>query len=86
MAAGDLLLPEHLPARVQKAGVAGAAEGGSPARGTRMEDVERSLILSTLREHNYSRTETARTLGMSRRALIYKLRRYSEEGYEIGAR
>ncbi|MBE7558292.1 sigma-54-dependent Fis family transcriptional regulator [bacterium] len=85
LAGSELLLPEHLPRRIQKAGVA-STDADAPAKGTRMVDMERSLILSTLREHNFSRTETARTLGMSRRALLYKLRRYAEEGYDVGSR
>jgi DNA-binding NtrC family response regulator len=46
-------------------------------------EMERVLILQTLREKNYNRTETARALGISRRALIYKLRRLAEKGYAI---
>jgi len=81
MARGDLILPEHLPARVQAACGGGAEDAAKP--GTRMEVMERNLILQTLRENNWSRTETARTLGISRRALLYKLRRYKDEGFSI---
>jgi len=81
MARGDLILPEHLPKRVSEAGRSAEQEVGNTARGTRIEDVERVLILQTLREHAYNRTETAKALGISRRALIYKIRRYREQGH-----
>lgn len=85
MARGELILPEHLPKRVQKAAVGTDAESGEPSSGKRMEDVERAVILQTLRENNYNRTQTARALGISRRALIYKLRRLREQGHVVEA-
>jgi DNA-binding NtrC family response regulator len=36
-----------------------------------------------LRQHDSNRTETARALGISRRALIYKLQRWREEGHNV---
>jgi DNA-binding NtrC family response regulator len=85
MARGELILPEHLPKRVQKAGFATDAESGKPSSGNRMDDVERAGILQTLRENKYNRTQTARALGISRRALIYKLRRFREQGHVVEA-
>src|SRR2546422_8487523 len=41
----------------------------------RLEEMERQAIVQALRKHNFNRTETARALGISRRALIYKLQR-----------
>jgi len=41
------------------------------------------LILQTLRQHAFNRTATAKALGISRRALIYKLRRLEEAGHAI---
>lgn len=83
MARGEVVLPEHLPKRIQKASQ--AIEHGPQAipQGRRMEEIERTAILQTLRERGYNRTETARTLGISRRALIYKLKRFAEQGYAI---
>ena len=82
MARGELILPEHLPKRVRKSGL--ETDTGAPSPGKRMEEVERAVILQTLRENGNNRTETARALGISRRALIYKIRRFREEGHEIG--
>jgi len=70
----ELILPEHLPARVQ------SAVTGDPAR---LEEVERQAILQALQKHDFNRTETARALGISRRALLYKLQHYREQGYKV---
>ncbi len=83
MARGELILPEHLPKRVQNAGFDEGDESGTGRKGHRIEDVERAVILQALRENNFNRTETARALGISRRALIYKLRRFKEQGHVV---
>jgi DNA-binding NtrC family response regulator len=78
---GDLILPEHLPARVRA-----AAEQAAPvpaADPERLGEVERQAIFQALRKHDFNRTETAKALGISRRALIYKLQRFRELGYEV---
>ena len=77
----ELILPEHLPTRVR------AAAEQPPAPETdseRLDEIERQAILQALRQHNFNRTETAKSLGISRRALIYKLQRFRKLGYEIG--
>jgi DNA-binding NtrC family response regulator len=78
---GELVLPEHLPTKLQ--GVldqAGVPEATDPQR---LEEVERQAILQALRKQGFNRTETAKALGISRRALIYKLQRLRELGYEV---
>jgi DNA-binding NtrC family response regulator len=77
---GELVLPEHLPARVTATATPTATP---PADATRLEAIERQAILDTLHQTNFNRTETARALGISRRALIYKIQRFREQGYEI---
>jgi DNA-binding NtrC family response regulator len=80
---GELILPEHLPNRVRDAaGPCAAAESGDTER---LGEIERQAIFQALRSHNFNRTETARALGISRRALIYKLQRYREEGHKVDA-
>ncbi|MGO8766554.1 MAG: sigma-54 interaction domain-containing protein, partial [Limisphaerales bacterium] len=78
----ELILPEHLPARVRE--IAGqsapAATAFDPAR---LEEIERQAIMQALRQHNFNRTETAKALGVSRRSLIYKLQRFRELGYKV---
>ncbi len=66
---GDVILPEHLPPKI-----AAPAAGAPAADGGRLSQVERATILATLEECGQNRTHAARKLGISRRALIYKLR------------
>jgi DNA-binding NtrC family response regulator len=79
---GELILPEHLPARVR-----GAVPVPSPAAdladAERLGEIERQAIFQALRNHDFNRTETAKALGISRRALIYKLQRFREMGYQV---
>src|SRR5579872_1831338 len=84
LSGGELILPEHLPARVRPASGQTPATGSVPADAERLEEIERQAVLETLRKHNFNRTETAKALGISRRALIYKLQRLRELGIEIG--
>ncbi|MBN1774068.1 MAG: sigma-54-dependent Fis family transcriptional regulator [Deltaproteobacteria bacterium] len=72
---------EHLPPGLRElgepdpaSGAAGDASGVRP--GVSLETVERELIAKTLRSLGGNRTRTARALGLSRRALLYKLKRY----------
>jgi len=78
---GELILPEHLPARAQQAAT-GSTENAT-VQSTRLENLEQQAILQTLREHNYNRTEAAKTLGISRRALLYKLNHLRELGFQV---
>ncbi len=82
---GELILPEHLPTRVRGpiSETSSAASAPLPDT-TSLDEVERHAILAALRKHNFNRTETAKTLGISRRALIYKLQRLRASGWEVG--
>jgi DNA-binding NtrC family response regulator len=77
----ELILPEHLPSRVRAAAEQRPAPGAADPQ--QLEEIERHAILQALRKHEFNRTETAKTLGISRRALIYKLQRFRAEGYEV---
>jgi len=79
---GELILPEHLPARVRAAASAPAASPAS-ADAESLGEIERQAIFQALRNHDFNRTETAKALGISRRALIYKLQRFRELGFEV---
>jgi len=90
---GEVILPEHLPSRVRPAtpppaaapaapGAAGATTPGPPP-GENLDEMERQAIFVALRKHDYNRTETAKALGISRRALLYKLQRYRELGFRV---
>ena len=79
MAHGGLILPKHLPAKIQAAGT--EDESGEASQTRKMADVERETILQALRDNRNNRSVTARELGISRRALTYKLQRYREDGF-----
>ena len=68
LADGGEILAEHLPGDVTDTG-----EG-------RLRDhvgsVERDAIVKALADNNYNQTHAARLLGLSRRALIYKMEKY----------
>src|SRR6266567_1501877 len=78
---GEVLLPEHLSSRVRQ--MAAETNAVEPAEAQRLEVIEREAIIQMLRKHNFNRTETAKALGISRRAMIYKLQRLRELGYEV---
>jgi DNA-binding NtrC family response regulator len=79
---GEIVLPEHLPARILAATTqtGPALEQGDAQR---LEQIEREAILRALRKNNFNRTETAKELAISRRALTYKLQRLRAEGVAI---
>ncbi len=65
---GDVILPEHLPVNI-------ATNATDDSLDTsRLSQVERATIAATLQECGGNRTQAAKKLGISRRALIYKLR------------
>jgi DNA-binding NtrC family response regulator len=77
---GEIVLPEHLPARVLAATTTAPAPAGDTQR---LEEIEREAILRALRKNHFNRTETARELAISRRALLYKLQRLREQGVPV---
>jgi DNA-binding NtrC family response regulator len=83
LARGGVVHPEHLPPNVAiaAAGAAAAAAETAPAprAGTSVHEMERQLIVETLARTSGNRTRAAESLGMSRRALLYKLKRYGIE-------
>ncbi|MFW6118965.1 MAG: sigma-54-dependent transcriptional regulator [Planctomycetota bacterium] len=67
-------VPEHI--RTPRA----APAGGLPW-GPTLEDVERQVILETLRRTKGNRTQAAKKLDISTRTIRNKLKKYEEEGY-----
>ena len=71
---GDVLLAAHLPERVvlqKKSEDTLTFDVGTP-----LETMEREMVLGTLSANNNNRKRTAELLGISRRALYYKLEKY----------
>jgi len=73
---GDVIMPEHLPPKIA-ALTAAPTENNVPSG--RLSQVERATILATLEECGGNRTHAAKKLGISRRALIYKIRAMETE-------
>jgi len=76
LARGGVIHPPHLPPTLLP-GQDGKREEG--ARSTSVHEMEKRLILRTLEEMGGNRTRAAEALGISRRALLYKLKRYGVE-------
>ena len=81
LSGGELILSDHLPARVRT--TPESASNSPPLDLERLGEIERQAILQALRNHEFNRTETAKALGISRRALLYKLQRFRELGHAV---
>ncbi len=77
----ELILPEHLPAKLRETVKSAAPQPAVDAQ--TMDEIERHAILAALKQHKSNRTETAKALGISRRALLYKLQRLRQQGFEF---
>lgn len=90
LARGDEIQPEHLafqsrshvvaqpaqPAQPAQAAETAAPEGGAgQALSTKLEEMERRELLSALERCNGNKAEVARTLGIQRTTLYYRLKR-----------
>lgn len=75
---GDVIMPEHLPPKI--AGLCVDSQQPIDGDANRLSQVERAAILATLAETDGNRTQAAKKLGISRRALIYKIRAIEDEG------
>ncbi|TLY77525.1 MAG: sigma-54-dependent Fis family transcriptional regulator [Gammaproteobacteria bacterium] len=83
----DSITPEHIrlrtgapPAAVEPAAVSGApAAEGYPALGTQLESLERDAIIKALERTRYNKTAAAKLLGMSFRALRYRIKKLGIE-------
>ena len=78
---GDLIVLEHLPARIRPGAPPSLSLESADAK--KLEEVEANAVMQTLRKNDFNRTATAKALGISRRALIYKLQRLRELGHIV---
>jgi DNA-binding NtrC family response regulator len=77
----ELVLMEHLPTRMRT--IPEQAVPREAGDREKLDEIERLAIMQVLRQHNSNRTETAKVLGISRRALIYKLQKWREMGHSV---
>jgi hypothetical protein len=80
LADGGEILAEHLP------GSAADAISGRGLLRQHVGSVERDAIIKMLADNNYNQTHTAKQLGISRRALIYKMEKYGLKPLPAGTR
>ncbi len=78
---GDLIVAEHLPARIRPGSRSDARVEAMDAG--KLEEIEAQAVLVALRKNDFNRTATAKALGISRRAMIYKLQRLRELGHSV---
>jgi DNA-binding NtrC family response regulator len=77
MSQGDELTPDLLPARIREASGANSTAGAHPLRvGMTLEAVEKELIRMTLAFTKGNKKAASIILGISRRALYNKLKKY----------
>jgi two-component system response regulator HydG len=72
----EFIAPQHLPAQIQA--ISGDLPTESPdiEGGFTLKEMEKQLIISTLKQNEGNRTKTADALGISRRSLQMKLKEY----------
>jgi two-component system NtrC family response regulator len=73
----DRLGVEDLPDHIRGGG--GPRGGFSfhiPDEGIRLEDVEREILLYSLRKHSWNQTRAAEFLGITRQTLLYRMQKY----------
>lgn len=76
---GDVVLPAHLPPALQEPDPASVLPSDRPSSTNvkdRLAAIEHASIAQALEEENGNQTRAAKRLGMSRRALIYKMEKY----------
>jgi len=75
----NIIQTEHLPLRVkgyEQIDTSAVAETESNSMREINAQVEKEIILETLKKHNYNRTLTAEALNISRKTLFNKMKRY----------
>jgi two-component system response regulator PilR (NtrC family) len=87
LSTGGIITPEHIRVRMAarppeahgSAGVAAAVVEGDTALGSQLESIERDAIVKALEKTRYNKTAAAKLLGMSFRALRYRIKKLGIE-------
>lgn len=86
---GGILMPEHLPKRVcsewedKDPSTPENSASSTSSRGSSLEEQSKELILKVLTEHHGNRSHAAKALGISRRTLLYRLKKLQDEGIKV---
>ena len=73
---GDMIEIDHLPVSIQTPEQASSTDARGSTVKDKLEQIERASILKALADTGGNQTRAAKNLGMSRRALIYKMAKY----------
>ncbi len=73
---GGLITLDHLPPEMSRGPRAANLKSVPESEGVGLAGAERALILRTLRQCNYNRSEAARRLGITRPTLYYKIQKH----------
>jgi two-component system response regulator PilR (NtrC family) len=87
LSTSGIILPEHIKVRAPVAPssltptalVNSSASSGASALGDQLEDIERDAIVKALEQTRYNKTAAAKLLGMSFRALRYRIKKLNIE-------
>lgn len=79
------LAAQQLSSQETVVNVASLEGGVSFKPGMCLRDIERHVILETLKQQNFNRTRAARVLGIGIRTLQRKLKEYRAEGLSVGS-
>jgi len=87
LSTGGVISPEHIRLRAGPHAAAGAAPAtgaapaadGNTALGSQLESIERDAIIKALEKTRYNKTAAAKLLGMSFRALRYRIKKLGIE-------
>jgi two-component system response regulator PilR (NtrC family) len=86
LSTAGVITPEHirlrtgaLPAATEVPAPAAAASDGNTALGSQLESIERDAIVRALEKTRYNKTAAAKVLGMSFRALRYRIKKLGIE-------
>ena len=86
LARSNKLTVKDIPANIRDSAVKNEIESNTRStsllklNNMSLDGIERQVIFESLRKHNYSRTEAAKELGVSRRTLQRKLKEYKNKG------
>jgi len=80
LSVGEYVTERELPlSEVREEAQPQPGEGVSSLAGMPLDDVEREVILATLRDVGGNKSEAARVLGITRATLHKKLKKYGED-------
>ncbi len=86
LSTGGMIEPDHIrlraatrPVAVEKSVETATGLGGNTALGSQLENIERDAIVKALEKTRYNKTAAAKLLGMSFRALRYRIKKLGIE-------